>query len=473
MAVKWTKEQQKVIDTRNRNLLVSAAAGSGKTAVLVERIIQLISDNKNQINIDNLLVVTFTNAAASEMRERINDALEKKLLEHPENEHIHRQIALLPYSSITTIHSFCLKVIRGYFHLVDIDPSFRVGDETELTLLRRDVLTEVFENEYKKEDEDFLNLIESFSSNKSDEQLMKLVLKIYTFAMSYPWPEKWLKNQVDNFDITSEEELQSIDWIKNIVDYIGDLTKGLLEQLYYAKELCLTSEIFEKYQVTVESDIEQLEKICTNDNFYDLYNIFKELKLGSLKAIRNKDVDVDTKEEIKNTRNEVKKSIEKIKDTFFFESPEVMTEDIKSMQPIIKALSKIVLKFMRAYAQSKKERNIVDFNDLEHIALEILLEVDEETGKESYTSIAKELQQQYDEILIDEYQDSNMVQEKLLTSVSKVASDEPNIFMVGCRFNKDTERVANVKPFVGWTTVTVKHLFYLMSVSMLSRLFIR
>ena len=206
---KWTDEQQAVIDSRNCNLLVAAAAGSGKTAVLVERIIQIITDIENPVDIDKLLVVTFTNAAASEMRERVGDAIAKALDKNPENSHLQNQLVLLNRASITTIHSFCLDVIKSNFHKINIDPNFRIGDQTECSLLKQESIEEVFEEYYEAKDIGFLNLVESYAEKRGDKELQEIILSIYNFAMASPYPKKWLYDSVelfiidDNFDFSN------------------------------------------------------------------------------------------------------------------------------------------------------------------------------------------------------------------------------------------------------------------------------
>ncbi|HHX55918.1 MAG TPA: UvrD-helicase domain-containing protein, partial [Clostridiales bacterium] len=216
----WTNEQQKVIDLRDKNILVSAAAGSGKTAVLVERIISMISEGDNPIDIDKLLIVTFTNAAAAEMRERIAQAIEKKISHEPENLHLQKQMMLIHNAQITTIHSFCLFVIRNYFNLIHIDPSFRVANESELVLLRSDVVEKLLEDYYEKKDKDFLYFVECFASGKSDDVIEKLILKLHEFSMSFPWPEDWLEEKKNAYDINKVEDMEATDWILSLKFYI-------------------------------------------------------------------------------------------------------------------------------------------------------------------------------------------------------------------------------------------------------------
>ena len=209
MGVSWTKEQEQVIRLRNRNILVSAAAGSGKTAVLVERIITRLTVDEPPIDVDQMLVVTFTEAAAAEMKERIRDAIEKKLEEQPDNVHLQRQATLIHNAQVTTIHSFCLSVIRDYFHTIDLDPGFRIADEGELKLLRQDVLEEVLERCYGEASEEFLECVESISSGRDDKKIEEIVLQMYEFSRSNPEPEKWLRQCVEGYRLNTVEAFEA------------------------------------------------------------------------------------------------------------------------------------------------------------------------------------------------------------------------------------------------------------------------
>ena len=231
MAVSWTKEQQKVIDTRDCNILVSAAAGSGKTAVLVERILERIMDKNRPVDIDRLLVVTFTRAAAGEMKERIARAIEKRLEEDSENEHLQRQSTLVHHAQITTIDSFCAYVVKNYFHLIDLDPSFRMGDEGEMRLMKGDVAEKILEEAYGREDyEEFSSFVEGFAQGKSDENIEDLVLKLYEFSMSYPYPREWLEECRRAYQVKSREELENAPWM-------GAIKGELRKQMEEAEEL--------------------------------------------------------------------------------------------------------------------------------------------------------------------------------------------------------------------------------------------
>ena len=206
MGIKFTDSQQKVIDSRGRNLLVSAAAGSGKTAVLVERIIRLITDKEDPVDIDRLVVVTFTDAAAGEMRERIGAAIEKKLLEEPENQHLMRQTTLIHHALITTIHSFCLFVIRNNFNDIGLDPGFRVADTGELELIKQDILKTIFEERLDNQDtrEEFRLLLDTLAAGGSEKGLEELILRLYTFSQSFPWPKQWLEERGRDYQMPEE-----------------------------------------------------------------------------------------------------------------------------------------------------------------------------------------------------------------------------------------------------------------------------
>lgn len=220
MGVNWTPEQEKVISLRNRNILVSAAAGSGKTAVLVERIITMLTKDEPPINVDELLIVTFTESAASEMKERILSAIEKKLEENPDNVHLQKQSTLIHSAMITTIHSFCLSVIREYFHTIDLDPSFRIGEEGELKLLQKEVLQQLLEEQYAEENKKFLSFVERFATGKDDKKLEEIISQLYTFSGSYPNGEKWLDSCVRAYDVKTVEELENTDYCKKAIENI-------------------------------------------------------------------------------------------------------------------------------------------------------------------------------------------------------------------------------------------------------------
>ncbi len=428
----WTKEQQEAIYTRGCDLLVAAAAGSGKTAVLVERIINIITDKDNPVDIDRLLIVTFTNAAAAEMRERIGEALSKKLEEEPRNFHLQKQLALLHRASISTIHAFCLNVIKSNFHLLDIEPSFRIADEGEILLIKTDVLEELFENLYQREDEGFLTLVESYGGKKEDTKLKEMLLDIYNFIESHPWPKDWLRQKVESFNPEQIDFKNSI-WIKMIKEQILEESKELLEIAKQAIKLCMEPAGPKKFIDALNDDISHIEKIislCEGD-IEELYNYIQQISLKPLND-RSKDIDENIKTEVKMLRESIREGIQKgFKDKLLFKSPKEMEKDLHKLYPVMKALENVLNEFENRYQAVKKDKGIIDFNDIEHYCLNILL--DEKSSMEQIipSAVAIELQKRYKEILIDEYQDSNLVQETILELISGKYAGMPNRFMVG------------------------------------------
>lgn len=429
MGVNWTAEQQKVIDLRNRNILVSAAAGSGKTAVLVERIITMLTDEEHPIDVDQLLIVTFTEAAAAEMKERIRDAIEKKLEEHPGNEHLSRQETLIHSAQITTIHSFCLSVIRDHFHAIDIDPGFRVGEEGELKLLKHDVLSDLLEEQYQKKEQRFLDFVAAYGDGKSDKKIEDLILKIFEYSRSYPIPNEWLKRCVDAYRIESFKDLVESDYGKYLcmnVEYYLDDALSLLDQ---GLELCKKEDGPKAYQDTLECDKKLIEKIKMAENLEDMADVLENFSWGKLKANRSKTVSEEKVKRVKTIREEAKNLIDDLAEQYFYQSIDATIEDIKSCLPAVEELTFLVREFAKAFEEKKRSQNMIDFSDMEQYALRILTE--ERDGKLMPSSVAKEYQEQYVEIMIDEYQDSNLIQEAILTSVSTVESGKYNVFMVG------------------------------------------
>ena len=421
--VKWTEEQSQAIHEKGSNILVAAAAGSGKTAVLVERIINKII--QEEIDIDKLLVVTFTNAAASEMRERILNAIYKKIEEEPTNLRLQKQITLLNKSNICTIHSFCLDVIRNNFYEINISPNFRIGDTAEIELLKEEVLDELFEDLYLKEDKGFLKLLEIYTSYKDDEPLKDIVKSIYNFIQSAPFPEKWLAEKVKLFDIDIENtDFAETVWGKIILNnYKECIEENILGLKKIKKELDAENEL-EKFSQALRLDIENLESLLVNlnswDKSYELAKTFSFVRWPSSKKINS-----ETPAFVKEKRDMINAKFKKLKDSIFIYTSAEVLADLKDMYEVLNLLQAIILKFNENYKKAKLERNIIDFNDIEHLALKILIK--DEDGKYVPSEIAKKYQDKFEEIAIDEYQDSNMVQEYILTSISK----GNNIFMVG------------------------------------------
>ena len=441
---KWTQEQQNVIDSRGGNLLVAAAAGSGKTAVLVERIIQMILNSDLKIDIDKLLVVTFTNAAASEMRERIGDAISKKLDENPEDEHLQDQLVLLNKASITTIHSFCLEVIKSNFHKINLDPNFRIGDETECSLMKLEAIDETFDILYEQNDEEFCYLVDCYAEKRGDSNLQNLILSIYSFVMASPYPKVWLKESAEDFNITDDFDFATSKWAKAILETVKIQMEGIEKSLCKAIEDVDGIDELVTFTDKLKMEYEKIKEIlyACDTSWSDAYRQISSMTFENYaKGVKRIPKDApsyikEEKDKAKKIRDNAKKSIEKIKTSVFNKNYDDLKDEIKFLYPIVKSLSDVVLMFEQIYSQKKRDKGIIDFNDIEHFALQILTETDEngdfvfdEEGKNIPSDIALEYREKFYEIFIDEYQDSNQVQEVILSTIAK--QKEPNRFMVG------------------------------------------
>lgn len=371
-------------------------------------------------------MVTFTNAAASEMRERVLDAIYKKLDMEPDNEVLLRQVTLLNKANICTIDAFCLDIVRQNFYMLDnMSPNFRIADNTEIELLKQEVIEEIFNNKYEEENEDFYKLIHTYTSYKDDTPLKDLVIKIYTYIQSNPFPNKWLREKVEMFNIKDELDINfaKTPWGKELIAEIND---ELVDAIYsledISEKLSLEPEL-QKFWITIRDDIDKLQGLKNNlDNWDKAYEINQTLKLVTWPRQTSH---LPLKDEAKQVRDDVKKKIKKVLDKILICNSRQANEDIYDMYNILRKLEELVLEFETEFSKKKRERNIVDFHDIEHFALEILLK--EKDGQIIPTDIAKKYQAKFEEIAIDEYQDSNLVQEYILSSVS----NGKNIFMVG------------------------------------------
>lgn len=430
MAVNYTDEQLKVINTRNRNLLVSAAAGSGKTAVLVERIIQMVTDDEQPIDIDQLLVVTFTNAAATEMRERISDAIEKKLEENPTQRRLHKQLILLPNANIMTIHAFCLKIIKNHFNTIGLDPSFRIGDENELLLIKNDVLKVLLEEKYEEGDNVFLDFIESYSSSKTDEVIETLILDLHRFAMSNPWPYDWIDECVEKLHFYNNENFFRSEYYSHFMQLVKSTIENIVQDLIEAKSIAQQENGPIHYLDAIEAYLDQVQDLngVINQEYDEVRDKLLNFNILKLSAKRT-GFDPDLKERAKSLIDSAKENILLLKKDYFKYSLEDVLDDIEGTCQMINELGSLTKRFIKYYQEAKEEKNIIDFNDIEHYALEIL--INKNDGEMVPSEVAETYQELFYEILIDEYQDSNLVQETILTAVSKVKIEEPNMFMVG------------------------------------------
>ena len=432
MGVKWTEEQQKVISLRDRNILVSAAAGSGKTAVLVERILSKITDPEAPVDIDRLLIMTFTRAAAGEMKERISSAIESALYEDPDNEHLQRQSTLLHTAQITTIDGFCAYIIRNYFHLIGLDPGYRTADEGELKLLREDVTGKLLEDYYSEKQEKYEKFVECFASGKDDEALGGMIQKLYEMAMSNPFPEEWLDACLDDYKIETTEELRETKCIKLLWKAAVDELETAEHLAREARKLCDAPDGPNLYGEALDSDllfIRKLKKTAEERDYNVLAQLLEKPSFARLSGKKMPEADEQKKQRIKELREEEKEILRELGQKYFQGTEEEILDMLKCSREPLEMLVELTRQFAERFGKAKREKNILDFTDMEHFALKILMK--KEDGQMQMSQAAIELSEKYEEVLVDEYQDSNLVQELLTTAVSGWVNQRKNIFMVG------------------------------------------
>lgn len=429
MGVSFTLDQQKVIDARQTNLLVAAAAGSGKTAVLVERIIQKITEKENPVDVDRILVVTFTNAAAAQMRERIQKAIQMKLEENPEDENLLKQNSYIHNAQITTIHSFCLYLLRNHFHEIDLDPGFRIGDEGELLLLQKEIMKKMMEEANEKKSESFLECKAYFAPKVMDKKLTELIMKLYQFSMSYPFPAKWLLECKHCTDLKEEKELEKNPIVLFFVRFMRDLVGELEVYLEKMEQLMNTPDGPYMYEKAYQADCKIVDALRKCNSYHNFYETLRTVSFEKLSPKKDDSVSVLTKDAYKLIRTQFKSLVEDLKNKYFFASGQEIIYGIQNAKVAVDELIDLTLLFMERFSEKKREKNVVDFSDLEHFALAILLRG--ENLEPTETALA--YRDYFDEIMIDEYQDSNLVQEMLLSAVSRQQDKNRynNRFMVG------------------------------------------
>ncbi|WMC91869.1 helicase-exonuclease AddAB subunit AddA [Kineothrix sp. MB12-C1] len=429
MGISYTPEQQEVIDTHGCNILVSAAAGSGKTAVLVERIVKMISDEEKPVDIDRLLVVTFTNAAAAEMRERIGAAIEKRLEEMPESEHLQKQAALVHNAQITTIDSFCMFVIRNNFNDIGLDPGFRVADEGELKLLKKDVMEELLEERFKEREASFLHCVEYFSTGNHDKAIEEHITKLYQFAESYPWPEEWLEERAGDYEIDSLEAMEETFWVSFCMEQAKRVAQDCIRKIEECIAISEQPDGPYMYGEVLEREKERMEKIMAVSQYGEGYSLFQSMTFDRLPSKKDDSVLKIKREIVQGIRKEIKDIWKSLCSKYFPMPPEIMLEHMKGSNRAVASLVELTLAYKEALDKKKRENNMIDFGDMEHLALSIL--VKRTKGGCEPTKTALDYRAFFTEILIDEYQDSNLVQEFLLKSVSGEDQGDFNRFMVG------------------------------------------
>ncbi|MEY9970850.1 ATP-dependent helicase/nuclease subunit A [Lysinibacillus sp. RC46] len=435
--VTWTDDQWKAIYASGQDTLVSAAAGSGKTAVLINRMIEKVVATENPINVDELLVVTFTNASAAEMRYRMAEALEKAIAENPTSNHLRRQLSLVNKAQISTLHSFCLAIVKQYAYMLDIDPGFRIANEAEVALLRDDILAEVLEDAYDSEDEAqvqaIYRLVDSFTSDRDDQAIETLISKLYDTSRVHAEPQKWLRSLPETYDLAADVTIDDLELSK----YVKLTVKHSLEEAFVLisemRAITLQPEGPAPYAETAEMDFAMIQegiRISREGTWQELFDYFGTVKWSTLKRV-SKDalVDVELQDLAKKKREAAKKIVNKLKETFFVRTPARLLEEIRLMGPTIGTLVELTNVFSEQFRMAKLERGIIDFSDLEHFALQILtVEVE---GELQSSPVALDLKKRFKEVLVDEYQDTNMLQETILQLVKTGSEQEGNLFMVG------------------------------------------
>lgn len=446
----WTEQQQRAIELDGKNILVSAAAGSGKTAVLTERVTEHLMREDNQSdawNVDELLIVTFTKAAAAEMSERIGKRLQQAISEEldkaePDKKLIRRmekQIILLSSASISTIDSFCQKIVKNNFAEIDLDPKFRVANDNELLLLKQDVLDELFEERYASEDDALLYLAEKYGNDRGDDNLYGIVLSLYEKAVNQPFPEHWLNSLIEDFAVDADMRLSGYHkWWQVIIEALASGMKNAQDVLKdFAK---MVKEVDDK-KARLKYD-ERLDRIkalvgkitaALDGEWQDIYDAFRDMdykETGFLNMPGGKmDIDPELREKLKAYNAEIKDILGSLRSAYILDTEELMTQDLQGLSGDAAAIVDLTLGFMDLYGAAKREKNIIDYSDMEHFALQILLSKESSPEELKPSEAALALRRRYKEIMVDEYQDTNEVQN---TIVSLIAGDGlGNLFTVG------------------------------------------
>lgn len=422
----WTASQQNAINAAGGTVLVSAAAGSGKTAVLVQRVIEKITSCNNPIDIDKLLIVTFTNAAAAEMKERIAEKLADLTLKEPGNIRLKRQKILIEQSNISTIHSFCNNLIRENFYKLSISPDFKIADDNEITLLRNEALENVINEFYAKDDRLFYNLVESFSSDKNDLTLEDAIYTLYDFLRSHPFPDTWLKSKKSMY--LESEDISKTPWAKVLFEYAKSSIDHALSLTHRSLKLIKEDDdIFNSYNDAFMSDLNMLlstQESIENKNWEKISFKLQNFNFEKLKAVRGKS-DNEIKLRVNANRKIVKTIKEKLFKYFNISEKEAL-DDIKKLRPLVEKFFDVVWRFWEELDNLKSSKNLADFGDLEHLTLKLLVK-QTENGFEK-TDEAKAISNKFEEVLVDEYQDTNEVQDIIFRAISK---NENNLFIVG------------------------------------------
>ncbi|NLC10845.1 MAG: UvrD-helicase domain-containing protein, partial [Firmicutes bacterium] len=429
--IKWTPQQEEAIKASADKLLVSASAGTGKTMVLVERVLDALTRKEKPLDISQLLVVTFTEAAAAEMRDRIGSSLLSRIKQNPSSP-LKEQLLLLPKASISTLHSFCLEIIRRYFYLLDLDPAFSVAGEMEALLMQLEAWEALLQSYYDRENnQHFLNLLDSYGATVGDEKLGELVRKLYNFSRSQPFPEKWLA-EVGSFYKGSSGKVKLRYWLDQLLLYLQEELAYMENLLSRGITLASSPNGPARYLDNLQQELEGIQALassCRNKKWQQLRENWLAFSFAPLPPVRRDQADEFLKEQVKALRDEVKTIFKKHAESFFLRSLEDYSREVELVTPYIDTLLELTKAFHESYSQAKKEKRLLDFSDLEHYCLALLAE--EKNGSLQPSPVARELQRQYRQVLVDEYQDINSVQETILQLLTSGTEHSPSLFMVG------------------------------------------
>ncbi|MDM5153791.1 helicase-exonuclease AddAB subunit AddA [Bacillus sp. DX1.1] len=428
----WTDDQWKAVVANGRDILVAAAAGSGKTAVLVERMIRKIISTENPVDVDRLLVVTFTNAAAQEMKNRIGEALEKVLIDDPASQHVRKQLSLLNKASISTIHSFCLQVIRTYYYMLDIDPRFRIANQTENELLKEEVLDDILEEEYGIEGNDiFFELVDRYTSDRSDDDLQRMILALHTESRAHPNPALWLDKLVEAYDVEGKS-IEDLTYASYLLEDVKFQLRAAEQHVRKAIELAMLPDGPAPRIETLQADLALLTTLsaASHQSWTSVYEAMQTISWQTLKRIKKSDYNDDVVKQVDSLRNKAKDEVKKLQEELFSRKPESFLRDFQDMHPVLQKLVQLVKVFTGRFQTIKRDKGMVDFTDLEHFCLQILSE-HTENGEMYPSPVALQYRNKFAEVLVDEYQDTNFVQESIIKLVTKDSEREGNLFMVG------------------------------------------
>lgn len=446
--MKFTRQQELAVKERKKDILVSAGAGAGKTRVLVSRIADLITDPKTPVSADEILVMTFTNAAAQEMKERITKELSERLYNNPGDRYLRRQIRLIRQADISTVHSFCSRLLRNHFQEAGLDPSFRIGEEGEMILLRHQAMEELLEESYQSKNTDFLMLVEAFAPGKDDWILEDMIERLYHFSRGFPDAEGWFRSQIEKVGkISDPDYFEQSGPVRQLLEKAQQTIADLRIDLENARALCEGAGQMpapERYKMLIQEDEDALSGFFGISAYQDYYKYFRGFFLSDLpRGIKKEEKEWEYLDEIKEIHKKVRETMYELRDTDFRYSGEELCKENAETLPFLLEFSRLALRYEALYMQMKKDQNVYDFDDLEHMTLKLLVREYDEKGNPVPSETAASLSRKYKEIFVDEYQDTSMVQETILKTLHP---DEQNHFFAVGDVKQSIYRFRQARP---------------------------